>query len=183
MQAPADLAASAPFDRFAQVAADVYAALGSALKAANAMDFDDLLLHPLTLFDQHPDRLEAYRRKFQFVLVDEFQDTNRAQYLLVKRLGAHGNVCAVGDDVNDIPMITSAGFGVAVGNAVDEVKAAADRVARERALLVGEVGRRDHVVGCLGGTGGIGGPTISCALSDSNSPGCGTSGTRRTLGA
>ena len=102
MQAPADLAASAPFDRFAQVAADVYAALGPALKAANAMDFDDLLLHPLTLFDQHPDRLEAYRRKFQFVLVDEFQDTNRAQYLLVKRLGAHGNVCAVGDDDQSI---------------------------------------------------------------------------------
>ena len=102
MQAPADLAASAPFDRFAQVAADVYAALGSALKAANAMDFDDLLLHPLTLFDEHPDRLEAYRRKFQFVLVDEFQDTNRAQYLLVKRLGAHGNVCAVGDDDQSI---------------------------------------------------------------------------------
>ena len=102
MQAPADLAASAPFDRFAQVAADVYAALGPALKAANAMDFDDLLLHPLTLFDEHPDRLEAYRRKFQFILVDEFQDTNRAQYLLVKRLGAHGNVCAVGDDDQSI---------------------------------------------------------------------------------
>ncbi len=102
MQAPADLAASAPFDRFAQVAADVYAALGPALKAANAMDFDDLLLQPLTLFDEHPDRLEAYRRKFQFVLVDEFQDTNRAQYLLVKRLGAHGNVCAVGDDDQSI---------------------------------------------------------------------------------
>ena len=102
MQSPPDLAASAPFDRFAQVAADVYAALGPALKGANAMDFDDLMLHPLTLFDEHPDRLEAYRRKFQFILVDEFQDTNRAQYLLVKRLGAHGNVCAVGDDDQSI---------------------------------------------------------------------------------
>jgi DNA helicase-2/ATP-dependent DNA helicase PcrA len=102
MQSPAELAAGAPFDRFAQVAADVYVALGPALKAANAMDFDDLLLHPLTLFDQHPDRLEAYRRKFQFILVDEFQDTNKAQYLLVKRLGAHGNVCVVGDDDQSI---------------------------------------------------------------------------------
>src|SRR5688572_18119585 len=102
MQSPAELSASAQFDRFAQVAADVYAALGPALKAANAMDFDDLLLHPLALFDQHPDRLEAYRRKFQFILVDEFQDTNKAQYLLVKRLGAHGNVCAVGDDDQSI---------------------------------------------------------------------------------
>jgi DNA helicase-2/ATP-dependent DNA helicase PcrA len=102
MQSPADLAASAPFDRFAQVAADVYAALGPALKAANAMDFDDLLLHPLALFDRYPERLEAYRRKFQFILVDEFQDTNKAQYLLVKRLGAQGNVCAVGDDDQSI---------------------------------------------------------------------------------
>jgi DNA helicase-2/ATP-dependent DNA helicase PcrA len=102
MQSPAELAATAPFDRFVQVAADVYGALGLALKAANAMDFDDLLLHPLSLFDQHPDRLDAYRRKFQFILVDEFQDTNRAQYLLVKRLGAHGNVCAVGDDDQSI---------------------------------------------------------------------------------
>jgi DNA helicase-2/ATP-dependent DNA helicase PcrA len=102
MQSPADLATSAPFDRFARVAADVYAALGPALKAANAMDFDDLLLHPLALFDQHPDRLETYRRKFQFILVDEFQDTNRAQYLLITRMGAHGNVCAVGDDDQSI---------------------------------------------------------------------------------
>ncbi|MGH7517246.1 MAG: ATP-dependent helicase [Gemmatimonadales bacterium] len=102
MHSPAELAQGAPFDRLVQVAADVYAALGPALKAANAMDFDDLLLHPLALFDQHPDRLEAYRRKFQFILVDEFQDTNKAQYLLVKRLGAHGNVCAVGDDDQSI---------------------------------------------------------------------------------
>ena len=102
MQSPAELAAGAPFDRFSQVAADVYAALGPSLKAANAMDFDDLLLHPLTLFDQHPDRLDAYRRKFQFILVDEFQDTNKAQYLLVRRLGAHGNLCVVGDDDQSI---------------------------------------------------------------------------------
>jgi DNA helicase-2/ATP-dependent DNA helicase PcrA len=99
---PAGLAAGAPFDRLSQVAADVYGAMAGALKAANAMDFDDLLLHPLTLFDEHPERLEAYRRKFAFILVDEFQDTNKAQYLLVRRLGAHGNVCAVGDDDQSI---------------------------------------------------------------------------------
>ena len=98
----AGLAAAAPFDRLSQVAADVYGAMAGALKAANAMDFDDLLLHPLTLFDEHPERLEAYRRKFAFILVDEFQDTNKAQYLLVRRLGAHGNVCAVGDDDQSI---------------------------------------------------------------------------------
>jgi ATP-dependent DNA helicase UvrD/PcrA len=102
MLTPDELGAAAPFDRLSQVAADVFRALGPALKSANAMDFDDLLLHPLTLFEQHPDRLEAYRRKFAFILVDEFQDTNKAQYLLVRRLGSHGNVCAVGDDDQSI---------------------------------------------------------------------------------
>jgi ATP-dependent DNA helicase UvrD/PcrA len=97
-----ELAAAAPFDRLAQVAAEVYAALGPALKAANAMDFDDLLLHPLTLFREHPERLRAYQERFNFILVDEFQDTNRAQYELVRLLGAHGNVCAVGDDDQSI---------------------------------------------------------------------------------
>ncbi len=102
MVSPAQLAASSPFDRLVQVSADVFAAMGLALKAANAMDFDDLLLHPLTLFREHPDRLALYRDKFQFVLVDEFQDTNRAQYELVRLLGSHGNVCAVGDDDQSI---------------------------------------------------------------------------------
>ena len=102
MVAPAALAASSPFDRLVQVSADVYAALGPALRAANAMDFDDLLLHPLTLFREHPDRLALYRQRFRFVLVDEFQDTNRAQYELIRLLGAHGDVCAVGDDDQSI---------------------------------------------------------------------------------
>ena len=102
MVPPSQLAAGATFDRIVQVAADVYAALGPALKAANAMDFDDLLLHPLTLFREHPDRLRAYQTRFSFLLVDEFQDTNRAQYQLIRLLGAHGNVCAVGDDDQSI---------------------------------------------------------------------------------
>ena len=102
MVAPSALAASSPFDRLIQVSADVYGALGPALRAANAMDFDDLLLHPLTLFREHPDRLALYRERFQFVLVDEFQDTNRAQYELIRLLAAHGNVCAVGDDDQSI---------------------------------------------------------------------------------
>src|SRR5712691_4921903 len=82
-----------------KVAADVYAALGPALKQPNAMDFDDLLLHPLTLFREHPERLAYWQDRFQHVLVDEFQDTNSAQYLLVKQLAKrHGNLCVVGDD-------------------------------------------------------------------------------------
>src|SRR6266850_1372156 len=82
-----------------KVAADIYAALGPALKQANAMDFDDLLIHPLTLFRKHPERLAYWQDRFQHVLVDEFQDTNAAQYLLVKHLARqHGNLCVVGDD-------------------------------------------------------------------------------------
>ena len=102
MQSPEDLAASSPFDRLAKVAADVYAALGPAMRDANAMDFDDLMLHPLALFREHPDRLAAWRDRFAFILVDEFQDTNRAQFEMVRALGGHGNVMVVGDDDQSI---------------------------------------------------------------------------------
>jgi DNA helicase-2/ATP-dependent DNA helicase PcrA len=99
---PAALEAAAT-DKLARVAAEMYAGLQEALRRANAMDFDDLLVHPLTLFDQHPDRLETWQRRFRAVLVDEFQDTNRAQYLLVRGLARrHGNICAVGDDDQSI---------------------------------------------------------------------------------
>ena len=82
-----------------RVAADIFADVGPALKQANAMDFDDLLLHPLALFREHPERLAYWQDRFQHVLVDEFQDTNAAQYLLVKQLAKrHGNLCVVGDD-------------------------------------------------------------------------------------
>ena len=102
MQGPEVLAALSSYDRLAAAAADVFSAMGPALKTANAMDFDDLLLHPLTLFREHPDRLLAYQRRFSFLLVDEFQDTNIAQYQLVKQLGSQGNVAAVGDDDQSI---------------------------------------------------------------------------------
>ncbi|UCG86857.1 MAG: UvrD-helicase domain-containing protein [Gemmatimonadota bacterium] len=99
---PEELAGGAE-DRLTRVAADIYHALTQALLAANAMDFDDLLLHPLTLFDEHPERLQHYQRRFDAIMVDEFQDTNRAQYLLVRHLsGAHKNVCVVGDDDQSI---------------------------------------------------------------------------------
>jgi DNA helicase-2/ATP-dependent DNA helicase PcrA len=101
MVPPSELAAGS-FDRLVQVAAEVYGAMGPALRSANAMDFDDLLLHPLELFRAHPDRLRAYQERFTFLLVDEFQDTNKAQYDLVRRVGSHGNVAAVGDDDQSI---------------------------------------------------------------------------------
>jgi DNA helicase-2/ATP-dependent DNA helicase PcrA len=98
MLLPEELGASAesPLER---VAAEIYARLGPGLKQANAMDFDDLLLLPLTLFGEHPERLAYWQRRFDHVLVDEFQDTNAAQYRLVKQLAAmHRNLCVVGDD-------------------------------------------------------------------------------------
>jgi DNA helicase-2/ATP-dependent DNA helicase PcrA len=99
---PQELAETAE-DAPTRVAAAVYGALGDALKAANAMDFDDLLLHPLTLFAEHPERLRHYQERFASILVDEFQDTNRAQYLLVKQLATvHRDICAVGDDDQSI---------------------------------------------------------------------------------
>jgi DNA helicase-2/ATP-dependent DNA helicase PcrA len=101
MQTADQLAASAP-DPLIEVSAEIYRGLAQALRSQNAMDFDDLMLHPLTLFETHPDRLERYQRKFSYVLVDEFQDTNRAQYRLVKMLGQHGNVFVVGDDDQSI---------------------------------------------------------------------------------
>jgi DNA helicase-2/ATP-dependent DNA helicase PcrA len=83
----------------ARVAADCYRDLGEALLRANAMDFDDLLLLPLRLFREHPERLAWWQGRFDHVLVDEFQDTNAAQYRLVRALAQrHGNLCVVGDD-------------------------------------------------------------------------------------
>jgi len=98
-------------EAYAQEAADpfhanvarVYEAMEAALRRANAMDFDDLLLHPLALFAQQPAILERYRARFRFLLVDEYQDTNRAQYLLLQALaGDAGNLFVVGDDDQSI---------------------------------------------------------------------------------
>lgn len=70
---------------------------------AGAMDFDDLLLKTYELFAQYPDVLYKYQRRFQFILVDEFQDTNYAQYAIIRQLAAlHQNICVVGDDAQSI---------------------------------------------------------------------------------
>ena len=80
-------------------AAEVFPLYQRALKAQGAVDFDDLLLLPLRLFREHPDVLGGYVRRFRYLLVDEFQDTNGAQLELVRQLAAERrNVCAVGDD-------------------------------------------------------------------------------------
>jgi superfamily I DNA/RNA helicase len=75
----------------------------SALHACNAVDFDDLILLTLRLFKEHPDALEACRAKYRYVMVDEYQDTNAAQFELVQLLTQeHRNLCVVGDDDQSI---------------------------------------------------------------------------------
>src|SRR4051812_6958786 len=75
----------------------------SALRACNAIDFDDLLLLTLKLFQEHADVLEACRHKYRYVMVDEYQDTNATQFELVHRLTCeHRNLCVVGDDDQSI---------------------------------------------------------------------------------
>ena len=83
--------------------AKVYPAYERALKQANALDFDDLLLKPIKLFEQHEDVLEKYQRRWQYVHIDEYQDTNQAQYVLARKLAdRHKNLCVVGDDAQSI---------------------------------------------------------------------------------
>jgi len=73
------------------------------LERNNALDFDDLLLRVVWLFDRHADVLERYQKRFKYVMVDEYQDTNRAQYLMVRHLsGGNRNLCVVGDDDQSI---------------------------------------------------------------------------------
>lgn len=70
---------------------------------SNAMDFDDLLLKPIELFERNPDSLEKYQERFQFILIDEYQDTNKAQYIIVKMLSEkYKNISVVGDDAQSI---------------------------------------------------------------------------------
>ena len=90
-------------DPFARAVAPVYVELASALRTANALDFDDLLVFPVRLLRENPGQLAAYRDRFRYILVDEYQDTNRAQYQFVRLLaGEAGNVCVVGDDDQSI---------------------------------------------------------------------------------
>jgi DNA helicase-2/ATP-dependent DNA helicase PcrA len=95
--------ANLAMDPFSRAIAKVYPDYGEELRKANAADFDDLLLLPVQMLTANSAELEKYRRRFKYILVDEYQDTNRAQYQLVKLLaGGHGNLCVVGDDDQSI---------------------------------------------------------------------------------
>lgn len=90
-------------DLFDEKVAIIYANYQKTLHNSNAMDFDDLLVKPIELFEKKKNVLELYQHRFKFILVDEFQDTNRAQYHVVRLLGGlHDNVTVVGDDAQSI---------------------------------------------------------------------------------
>lgn len=83
--------------------ATIYEQYELRLKASNAMDFDDLLINMLRLMDVCPEAREKYQQQFQYILVDEYQDTNYIQFLLVKKLAEpQNNICVVGDDAQSI---------------------------------------------------------------------------------
>ncbi len=91
------------FDLFLRTVARVYPVYQSALRDQNAFDFDDLLVKPVELFESNPGLLARYRDRFAFVLVDEYQDTNRAQFRFLELLaGEHRNLMVVGDDDQSI---------------------------------------------------------------------------------
>jgi DNA helicase II / ATP-dependent DNA helicase PcrA len=90
-------------DTFEEMIADLYQLYQRKLKENNALDFGDLLMKAVQLFEEHPSILEYYQRLFQYIMVDEYQDTNHAQYRLVKNLAAqHKNICVVGDEDQSI---------------------------------------------------------------------------------
>lgn len=90
-------------DYWTGVAADVYEEYQKRLLENNAMDFDDLIMNTVLLFEQHPDILDLYRERFRYMMVDEYQDTNTAQFRFVSLLaGKYKNLCVVGDDDQSI---------------------------------------------------------------------------------
>ena len=98
-----EAAAETVSDEIDLIAARGYRKYELALKAANALDFDDLLLCTLELFDQHAGILKKHQRRFEYVMVDEYQDTNATQYRIISHLvKSHGNLCVVGDDDQSI---------------------------------------------------------------------------------
>ncbi|MFO7983558.1 MAG: UvrD-helicase domain-containing protein [Desulfuromonadales bacterium] len=90
-------------DPYEHMAAAVYPRYQKALKAYNAVDFDDIIMLTVRLFNDFPEVLAKYQQRFRHLMVDEYQDTNAAQYLLLRKLAAgHGNLCVVGDDDQSI---------------------------------------------------------------------------------
>ncbi len=101
--APEDYSAIFKTDFYKSMVARIYTMYQRRLKKYNALDFDDLIMYTVKLFEENPDVLEHYQNKFKYILVDEYQDTNHAQYRLVSLLAAKTkNICVVGDDDQSI---------------------------------------------------------------------------------
>ena len=103
MQTPADLKNDQQYNSRLSMIADAYEMYQNRLKTSDAMDFDDLLCNTVKLFMEHPDILEMYQRQFKYIMVDEYQDTNKVQYQFVSLLAKkYNNICVVGDDDQSI---------------------------------------------------------------------------------
>ncbi|MEE0957502.1 MAG: 3'-5' exonuclease [Ruminococcus sp.] len=103
MMTPKEMLQKAEFDSRKASIAKVYEVYQARLKTADAMDFDDLLCKTVELFEQCPDILGFYQNQFKYIMVDEYQDTNRVQYRFVSMLAEkYGNICVVGDDDQSI---------------------------------------------------------------------------------
>lgn len=103
LQEPDEYIASAAGDYRNLTIGKVYKHYQKKLKAANAMDFDDMICHTVKLFEQFPDVLDHYQNLYKYIMVDEYQDTNKAQFRLVSLLSQkYNNLCVVGDDDQSI---------------------------------------------------------------------------------
>jgi len=103
LESPKHLLEKASDDYRAKTIARAYASYQMKMKEANALDFDDIILLTVMLLESHPDILESYRKKYKYIMVDEYQDTNYAQFRLIWLLSSsHKNICAVGDDDQSI---------------------------------------------------------------------------------
>ena len=103
LESPAEFASRGSSDYRMGLIARAYKLYQSRLKEADAMDFDDLIYYTVELLQKCPDVLEYYQTKFRYIMVDEYQDTNHAQYMFIRLLSQkHGNLCVVGDDDQSI---------------------------------------------------------------------------------
>ena len=90
-------------DFWAQAVAKIYPLYQEKLQKSSAVDFDDLIMYTVKLLAEFPEVLEEYQERFRYILIDEYQDTNHAQYNMVKLLAAkYRNLCVVGDDDQSI---------------------------------------------------------------------------------
>lgn len=103
LESPKHVLDNAGNDFRAKMVARIYASYQMRMKEANALDFDDIILLTVMLFESQPDVLEYYRNRYKYIMVDEYQDTNYAQFKFVWLLAsAHKNICVVGDDDQSI---------------------------------------------------------------------------------